>query len=406
MSDVNNLYYFIKSLCPESKYILNMIQKKGPIDKNTLSNITKHKMTKLNRLMQPLEECGIILGNGEGNSTGGRKPILYDVNTRDYYIVNLANVTTQYTISIVNLKAKCVAHRIFPMTKELTPDEYFTKAMSVISELMEEISISPDMLIGVGISAFGSVDRKEGKISKQSVIYISEKWIGAPLVKMFSEALNVPAVLDIMSNAEMLCHYLYGGNYDVKRFMYLHSAMSIRSAFLSSNKIIRTTNDCDDAFGHMTVNFGGESCKCGSYGCIDAYSAIPAIINQFTLNLKLGRVSTVQKPIEEIEFVDIAKAADEGDALAGEVISYAASVLGQGLVNYINLLNPDIVLLSGIIVRNCDLFCDVVTKTALKRLNKMFDNVDLKIIRNDYTMNASTICGGVIFIEAMVDGIV
>ncbi len=48
-----------------------------------------------------------------------------------------------------------------------------------------------------------------------------------------------------------------------------------------NTKIIGSNDNRDDAFGHMTVNFNGERCNCGNYGCIEKYSSIPATENAF-----------------------------------------------------------------------------------------------------------------------------
>lgn len=81
---MTNFAAVLANLNQESKSIFSLIQKEGPLTKNAIMAAAGIKLTKLNRLMAPLEKAKLIAESSVGDSTGGRKPILYDVNQRAY----------------------------------------------------------------------------------------------------------------------------------------------------------------------------------------------------------------------------------------------------------------------------------------------------------------------------------
>ena len=66
--------------------------------------MSKMKLSTLNRVMQPLETEGLIVESSIGESTGGRKPVLYDVNPKQYYLVGIDISKTYTKMVVTNLK--------------------------------------------------------------------------------------------------------------------------------------------------------------------------------------------------------------------------------------------------------------------------------------------------------------
>lgn len=107
----------------------------------------------------------------------------------------------------------------------------------------------------------------------------------------------------------------------------------------------------------MVVDFNGMKCSCGNKGCIETYSSIYSIVERFKeLNGK-----------NEVSYVEICKAAEMMKTPAQDVITYAAEYMGEGLANLIKLLNPGIVILSGPLIRNSQLFYDICTDMAFTK---------------------------------------
>jgi predicted NBD/HSP70 family sugar kinase len=117
----------------------------------------------------------------------------------------------------------------------------------------------------------------------------------------------------------------------------------------------------------MVVNMCGEKCSCGNYGCIECYSTITSILSVFVSGIKIGRTTELKKSPEEITYSDVLAAAGTGDTLALEVVNNAAAVFGTGLSNFISLLNPGLVVLSGPLFNHSTVFYQACIDTATKK---------------------------------------
>lgn len=356
----------IEKLSKEGLEIFDILQKKGPITKGQLLLMTNMKLTTLNRIMQPLEDYKLIIETDIGESTGGRKPVLYDVNPRNYYIVGIDISRTYTRIVVTNLKMNVLYEFQFSMTQYCTPERTVETISEALNNSLKELSIGRDMLIGIGIGAVGPLDRKLGIIINPKN-FEAPGWSCVPIKEMLEREFNLPVVVDNGANTAVLAEFLYGNGKGFNNIAYFNCGIGIRTGVISAGHIVRTINDAEDAFGHMGIDIDGELCGCGNYGCVECYASIHSIVKKFISSLKKGRFSKVLKQLEQIDFVDICIAAQENDELAREVITEGAVAFGAGLANYINLLSPQFVILSGPLIKNSDIFYRVSTETALKR---------------------------------------
>lgn len=373
---------FISGLSHESKQILNIIQKNGPITISTLIDLLHLNRGRLQRLMQPLEESKLIVSSGHLDSTGGRRSVLYDINCQDYFVAGLAIGSIRYSIFIVNLKNQHIISRQFPRPQQIVLSDFIEMTHIQLEQLAAEAQLPYSSLIGVGIGIPGAVNHEKGILIKQHSDFFHPSWLNTPMRRMFEEALKLPAALDLNIYGETLGYYYYGEGRQSEKMMVVSCSMSIMNGFISKGQLARSINDHEDALAHITVDINGLLCRCGNYGCIDCYSSVQAILNRFLSDLKLGRESSVSKELSQITIHDITAAAEEGDSLAAGTIEYAARVLGCGLANYMRLLSPDTVILNGIMIDESQLYYDTVIQTVKKQLSYQENGLNIHFIKN------------------------
>ena len=109
--------------------------------------------------------------------------------------------------------------------------------------------------------------------------------------------------------------------------------------------------------GHMVVQPGGPLCTCGRRGCLEALASGPAIArdarDRLTREPERGPklLSLAGGDPERITAQMVSEAAAQGDELAQEVLDRAAKMLGLGIANAINLINPQRVTVGGGVVK-------------------------------------------------------
>lgn len=190
-----------------------------------------------------------------------------------------------------------------------------------------------------------------------------------PIKDMFKEKLSLPIVIDNGANAAVLAEHLFGTGKDIDNISYFHCGIGIRTGAISSGGIVRAINEYEDAFGHMVIDIDGELCHCGNRGCIETMCSIPSITKKFKklLEQKHSSSDDESKPLNRIDYLYICNTAEQGDKLAKETIVNAATHFGIGLANYINLINPELVVLSGPLIEHSPLFYKTAVEAASKR---------------------------------------
>jgi predicted NBD/HSP70 family sugar kinase len=364
----------IKDLQIDRKQVFDTIQKQGPISKGNIQLRTNLKLTTLNRVINELEVKKLILDYTTGESTGGRKPKLYDVNYSGFYVVGIDISRTYTQIVLTNLKMMLLKEKRFAMDEGYSAEKTLDKIIYTIYSFINELKIDKEQIVGLGIGTVGPLDRKKGKLLNP-INFPGDNWNSISIKEYLKNKLEIPIIIDNGANTAALGEYFYGEGKGYDNIAYINCGIGIRTGVITSGKIIRAINDREDAFGHMVIDIDGEPCYCGNYGCVESYSSIYSIVKKFKDELKKERITFVKKDIREINFLDIFIAADEGDIVARDVVTNSALLFGAAIANYINLLNPQLIILSGPSIYNSHLFYKISTETALKRINNANTNI-------------------------------
>jgi predicted NBD/HSP70 family sugar kinase len=351
----------------EGKKFFSLIQKKGPLTKNDLLKINHTNFTSVNRVMKPLEKQKLIIEVGLGESSGGRKPVLYDINPKSFYILGV-DISRPYTqVIVADPKMNILDRARFTMDESYTPQKTVAVIGAIFAEARQRLAIDQNYFLGIGLSTVGPLNRLKGIMTNPSN-FAAPGWVEVPIRNMVEEYCGLPTFLDNGANTAILAEYIFGQGRGISNIAYFNCSTGIRTGGISAGMIVRTIDDAEDAFGHMVINVDGKLCYCGNLGCVECYSSIHAICQKYSAAVKQGRPSTIDKQADAIDYLDIFQAAEDGEPLAVEVITYAATIFGTGLANYINLLNPGLVILSGPLISFSDLYYRISTKTALQRL--------------------------------------
>jgi len=352
------------NLSLESKRIFGLLLRKGAMTKGQLAKLSGLKLTTLNRVILPLEELGLIIRTMVGKSTGGRKPVLYDVNPQKYNVVGI-DISRLYTqVVLTNLKMETLAKFRFDMNQDSSPETTLKRIQDWLETVLKKTG--DGCVLGIGIGTVGPLDRRDGIILNPEN-FEAKGWENIPLKSIFEEKTGLPVIMDNGANAAVLAETYYGIGKGIRNVMYLNCGVGIRTGVISSGAFVRTVNDTEDTFAHMVIDVNGKACRCGNRGCLERYASIHSIREEFLVAIKKGKTSRIKKPVEQISYLDICQAAEENDPLARQVMQKAAMLMGTGLANFIQLLNPGIVVLSGPLIYASKLFYEECVQTAMKK---------------------------------------
>jgi len=200
---------------------------------------------------------------------------------------------------------------------------------------------------GVGIGSPGPLDTARGLV----LLTPNLGWTNFPLRDRITEALGLPATLDNDANCAIFGEWWRGAARGAEHVVGLTIGTGIGGGIVLHGEIYHGASDIAGEIGHMTIDSTGRRCKCGNYGCLEAYASGPAIAARAVEGIEAGADTTlpeyVRGDLSQITAQVVYEAAHDGDEYAREVVHDTAKVLGAGVANIINIFNPQVVVICG-----------------------------------------------------------
>jgi glucokinase len=218
----------------------------------------------------------------------------------------------------------------------------------VILDTINETGAARKDFIGIGIGAPGPLDREKGVV----VVAPNLGWRDFPLRDRITTRLKLPATLDNDANCATVGEWWLGAARGGRNVVGITIGTGIGGGLIINGELYHGASDVAGEIGHTTIDVNGRQCKCGNYGCLEAYASGPAIatrarealVREDTASLL---PSLVDGQLERITAEIVYGAAKKGDGLANEIVRDTARYLGAGIATLLNVINPDVVVVAG-----------------------------------------------------------
>jgi glucokinase len=229
-------------------------------------------------------------------------------------------------------------------------------------------------VVGVGIGSPGPLDTKRGIV----LMTPNLGWTNFPLRDRVSEAVGLPATLDNDANCAIFGEWWRGAARGCRVVVGLTVGTGIGGGIVLDGRIFHGASDIAGEIGHMSIDSTGRRCKCGNYGCLEAYASGSAIADRAVEGIDVGTDTRlpeyVNGDLETVTAQVVYDAAHDGDEYALEVIKDTARFLGTGIANLINIFNPEItVICGGVTAAGERLFAPLRKEVALRAFKPAVD---------------------------------
>jgi glucokinase len=226
-------------------------------------------------------------------------------------------------------------------------DRITRMAESVIADIRADTGATREDFLGVGIGSPGPLDRVSGVVLTTPNL----GWRDFPLRDEVANRLKLPASLDNDANCATLGEWWQGAARGCSNVVGLTIGTGIGGGLILEGKLYHGASDVAGELGHTTIDSTGRRCKCGNYGCLEAYASGPAIAERAREELNGVDNSIlaemVDGDLDRITAQTVYDAAGRGDTTAREVVRDTARFLGAGVANLLNIFNPDCVVVMG-----------------------------------------------------------
>ena len=243
-------------------------------------------------------------------------------------------------------------------------EEGMEKVLGRIVDIVDELSslIPPGAgggLRGIGIGFPGLVDCGRGFVYSSVML---PGWEAVPLAQILGERVPLPAdgciAVDNDVNAATIAEWRLVSPEKPDPFVMLTLGTGIGGGIIVNGGILRGPDGTAGEFGNMTVRYDGPSCECGNRGCLNVFSSGKAMARR-SMNvpapgnapkdddLPLFSLESTRSEEEDALTRRVLDAAERGNPPASKIVAEAIECLGYGLVNIVNIFNPETIVLGG-----------------------------------------------------------
>ena len=370
--------------------ILKTIRHYGPISRSEIAKRNKISPTTVTAAVRKLLQQGLVFEDGVGASSGGRKPILIRFSPESRFVFGVAITNSSIKIAEMNLEAKVRRQKVFPvynLTGKLVID-YLLKS---IDQFLEEYS-DLTKCIGISIIFPGIINVDKGIIYEN----IKLKLKNIPLKEMVEKQFKLKTWLENDANAIALAEKRFGKHRKYKNLVYITIGDGVGAGIIVNGSIFRGCSGGTGEFGHTSIDRNGIYCDCGNRGCLENYVNWPAIYSKVLSSVAQGKhtmmLELTKGDINRVTPSIFRYALKKDDQLAKEIMEETAGYLATGIVNLVNLLNPDIIIFGGKIAYDNHFLLSRVKKLVFKQGMTILTNklkIRLTSLGEDFRMTAA-----------------
>ncbi|ALV01446.1 transcriptional repressor XylR [Bacillus velezensis] len=345
---------FVKKV--NQKLLLNEILKNAPISRAKLSEMTGLNKSTVSSQVNTLMKENLVFEIGQGQSSGGRRPVMLVFNKKAGYSVGI-DVGVDYVNGILtDLEGTIVLdqhHHLECSSPEITKDIL----IEMIHHFIANMPQSPYGLIGIGICVPGLIDKN------QKIVFApNSNWRDIDLKSFVQKKFNVPVFIENEANAGAYGEKVFGAAKNHDNMIYASIGTGIGIGVIINNDLYRGVSGFSGEMGHMTIDFNGPKCSCGNRGCWELYASEKALLTS---------LQTKEKKVSTQDIIDLAHLNDIETLHALQNFGF---YLGIGLTNILNTFNPQAIILRNSIIESHPMVLHSIKSEVSSRVYSQLDN--------------------------------
>lgn len=266
---------------------------------------------------------------------------------------------TKIAAGLADTSGKLLKKTIVPTAQTSDPTVILQQLVEVIKDLAKT---TKKKIRAVGIGLPGQID--QGQVINMPNIPALK---GFPLIKRLAK--KFPAyrfVVDNDANAAAKAEHIYGAGKKYKNFIYITISTGIGAGIIINGQLFGGAHNTAGEVGHMVIVPGGPQCGCGNKGCWEAVGSGTAFKNMAKARLLTGEKSLLREMVkgdlEKIYGGMIIEAAQQGDALAKELLAVNGYYNALGITNLVHAFDPEAIIVGGGVPSNGKPFFDAVAQ--------------------------------------------
>lgn len=332
------------------KFIIDTLVSKGPTSRADLAKILKLSAPSVSNNINQLLKKKILLEIGEGDSIGGRRPILLEFNYNYGYIVGIDLSSQDLKIALSNLKPEIIETRTIDISNIKIGKNIVNLITENISDILNNNNLKPEQLLVICLGFPGIINEETGRLVVLPLwLYVwDEVNIKEEIKKKFTVEVIIKNDINLAALGE--CHYGVGRDY--KNLVYVSVDMGVGAGVILNNILYEGVRLAAGEIGYFSSTIEDLNLDNKNIGPLESRIAIPGIIANVKKSLSEGELSLeiarlVDGDIEKIDLKVIETAIKLRDPYIIKEMERITRELGIILANISILLDLELVILGG-----------------------------------------------------------
>jgi predicted NBD/HSP70 family sugar kinase len=326
--------------------VLDLIRAARLISRVEIAATTGLTAPTISEVVRELIADGLVLEAGHGASTGGKPPVLVQLNPAARYSVGVQLERNICVIVVVDLTGRPLARTSFRGPVSMRPDEALLLVAAQVDALLATAAVERDRVLGVGLVSYGPQAPDAGVLLTPQP---TEEWLDYPVAQRLADHLGLPVLLDNDATAAAVGEYWLGAVDPRSTYGCIYMATGIGGGVVVASDVYRGSSSNSVEVGHISIDINGDECSCGNVGCLESYAGPSAVVRQALATPGLAQKLALDPSADDVltEFARIAAAANAGDPDARDLIERSARYLGCAAVTMTCLFDLDMIVLAG-----------------------------------------------------------
>lgn len=345
--------------------LLNLIESAGPISRAELARVSGLSQPTVSGAVEGLVRTGLVRIQGEGCSTGGRRPVLLEFNAGVGYGVGIDLGGTSLKLGLTDLGGRLIHRLDEPTPSSGSADNSVIKAIiAAVERLVDEAGVGWKTVLGIGVGAPGATDPTTGLVRLAPAV----GWDRTPVRQLLGEHFGLPCRVDNDVNAAAMAEIIFGRGRELGDFIFVAIGTGIGAGVIIDGKLHRGRHWAAGEVGYLVIDHTWRPEAVDNFGCFESLAAAPAIARkalEAIPELAGGTASEVETLFE---------LARQGHAAALRVVEEVACYMGAALANLAVTLDPSAIIIGGGVSQAGDVLVEPI-KRRLRELSPIVPEV-------------------------------
>jgi predicted NBD/HSP70 family sugar kinase len=342
--------------------VLNTIRNASPIARYEVAKATNLTPPTVTVIVNDLIEKGLVREIGRGESSGGRRPVMLELNNCARYILAVRIQHGEMIVALLDLASNIVENQ-YQKLDTSRPETVVSAIVGSFNSIITDCQINKDKVLWCAVASPGLINSLKGTVEHSSNL----KWGCVDLGEMISERLNgIPVHVENISNAAALGEKMYGKGYGCSNLIYLNLSVGIGAGIIINDQLFIGAKGYAGEIGKVGIRprAGSVNRDVSQY---ESFEEICGVLNIFKKikedvpqeifeDLKLSKD---QIRMEEIFLPPLINVPE-----IKQILLEASVIIGMKIAELISLFNTDVIILGGEWIKAEGLLLDNVIKAV------------------------------------------